>query len=129
MGRRQKNIPSDRPETWKGCKYLGSLLDIRRDITRIMPNASEKFSSICIAPRLEDGTKMKIFNTLIRPLFLFLYNSKIWTLTDAMTESMYSLHRRILRIAINVKYPAIVKRERVYTQTEEKEWSWIIKSC
>jgi hypothetical protein len=74
---------------------------------------------------MHDNTKMKIFNSLIAPIFL--YNSEIWSMTDTTAEAIDSYHRRLLRKVLNVIYPDIITSERVYQRTKEEPWSQTIK--
>ena len=116
------------PDEWTKCKYLGSLLDTQKDIARRKLNASiqlAKLSNIWTDSRMHDNTKMKIFNSLIAPIFL--YNSEILSMTATTAEAIDSYHRRLLRKVLNVIYPDIITSERVYQRTKEEPWSETIK--
>ena len=66
--------------------------------------------------RLSIGHKVRVYRTYIEPLR---YNSETWTLTSKLTDAIDSFHRRLLRIAINIKYPRIIKNEKLYALTQE----------
>ena len=55
--------------------------------------------------------------TYVEPILL--YNSETWTLTSTLEKEIDSFHRRILRIAINIRYPKILSNKKLYTLTKE----------
>ena len=56
-----------------------------------------------------------------------MYNSETWTLTKKMEEQLDSFHRRLLRIALNYRYPKIIKNSKLYTLTKEAPISETIR--
>ena len=48
-----------------------------------------------------------------------MYNSETWTLTQTLEKSLNSFHRRLLRIALNIKYPKIISSQKLYNITKE----------
>ena len=46
-----------------------------------------------------------------------LYNSELWTLTNSINNKLDAFHRRLLRYAIGVHYPKIIKNEDIYRIT------------
>ena len=67
--------------------------------------------------RLNNHHKIKIFRTYIETTLL--YNSETWSLTATLENSLNAFHRRLLRIAINARYPKIVSNEKLYKITNE----------
>ena len=113
----------------KKCKLLGSYLDTDTDIKNRKSkffNAAEQLKDIFFHPRLPHSTKAGAFNTYLSSIFL--YNSKLWTLTETALRNIDSFHRRVLRTyVLNTKYPEIVSNEEVYRITKQTPWSTIIK--
>ena len=115
----------EEPATWKSCKLLGSRLDTDTDINcrkaracQIMNDLKDKFNS----PYLSIKTKVKEFNTYVTTIFM--YNSELWALNKTQNQKIDSFHRRLLRQAINRKWPKTqYKNEDLYRITEEQPWS------
>ena len=59
---------------------------------------------------------------------IFLYNSELWTLTKTAENKIDSYHRRILRRAINVRWPNKISCEDLYNKTKQETWSGKIKT-
>ncbi len=117
------------PATWKKCKLLGSRLDHEEDIKcrKAQTYATmKKLSDIFTSKHLSIKTKMKQFQTYISTIFL--YNSELWALTPTDEKKIDSFHRRLLRQAINKKWPKKQHtNEELYSITGEKPWSINIK--
>ena len=73
---------------------------------------------------LQISLKMKIFDCLVRSVYL--YNSELWTVTKSIKSSINATHRRLLRIALNIKYPQIISNERLVEITKQTPWTKII---
>ena len=58
----------------------------------------------------------KIFS-YVEPVLL--YNSETWIMTQKQEELIYSFHRRLLRISLNIRYPKTISTEKLYTLTQE----------
>ena len=67
--------------------------------------------------RLSTHHNVKVFRTYIEPVLL--YNSETWTLTATLEKSLDAFHRRLLRIALNVKYPKVISSQKLYSLTRE----------
>ena len=113
--------PPPPPEpSYKNIKLLGTKLDTKKDIDSRKSKVWDrikKFSKYFKSKRLSIGHKVRVYRTYIEPLLL--YNTETWTLTSKLTDAIDSFHRRLLRIAINIKYPRIIKNEKLYTLTQE----------
>ena len=59
---------------------------------------------------LSASHKIRLFNCYVEPILL--YNSETWTLTEKMEESLDAFHRRLLRVALNIRYPKIIKNSK-----------------
>ena len=68
---------------------------------------------------------MRVFNACISSVFL--YNSELWALTPSIIDKVDSFHRRLLRKALNIKWPRIETNENLYNRTKVEKWSKIIK--
>ena len=48
-----------------------------------------------------------------------LYNSETWAMTENQEESLNAFQRRLLRIALNIRYPKIISNAKLYNITKE----------
>ena len=115
-------------ESWKKCKYLGSMIDTEADISRrknLSNIAMNKLQDIFKHKRLHHRQKLRIFNALVASIFL--YNSELWTVNKSINKSIDSYQRRLLRVVLNIIYPNIIKTEELYRKTRETPWSNIIQ--
>ena len=119
----------EEPATWKSCKLLGSRLDTETDIKcrkaracEVMKTLSDKFNS----KHLSIKTKIGEFRTYVTTIFM--YNSELWALNKTDEKRIDSFHRRLLRQAINKKWPKTQHtNETLYEITGERPWSETIK--
>ncbi len=115
-------------EKWRKCRYLGSLLDTELDIKRrktLAILACNQFQNSFNSKHIHLLTKMRIFNTFIGSIFL--YNSELWTLTKMLNNQIDSFHRRLLRRAINIKWPNKISNTNLNNITNQIPWSKNIK--
>ena len=76
--------------------------------------------------RLNIKTKIRIFNACVESIFL--YNSELWTLTKTAENKIDSYHRRLLRRAINIRWPNKISCEDLYNKTKQGKSSGKIKT-
>lgn len=115
-------------EDWRKCKYLGSLLDTKLDITRrkgLAMAAYNKLNHVFKNKKITTKTKLRVFNTYI--VSIFLYNSELWTLTKTLEGKIDCFQRSLLRRLLDIKWPKKVTNQDLYELTEEKTWSSKIK--
>ena len=112
--------------SWRNCKYLGSLLDTKSDIQRRKMLATETSKSLenIWKSKLTIKLKMTIFDCLVRSVYM--YNACLWAVTDTIQKQIDSTQRKLLRIAINIRYPKIISNEKLMEITKQKPWSQII---
>ena len=125
--REQYSVPSE-DGNWKKCKCLGSLLDTEEDISRrkgLTEDGMRNLEKIFESNRLSQKTKVRVFNAYISSIFL--YNSELCALTPSIINKVNSFHRRLLRKALNIKWPRIETNENLYNRTKVEKWSKIIK--
>ena len=77
----------------------------------------QKFNHFFRSKRLSIPHKIRIFKAYVETTLL--YNSETWALTATLEESLNSFHRRILRIAINIRYPKKISSKNLYILTKE----------
>jgi hypothetical protein len=58
---------------------------------------------------------------------VFLYNGELWTINKTTNKMIDGYHRRMLRNAINIKWPNKISSEDLYKKTEQKKWSETLK--
>ena len=65
----------------------------------------------------------------MRTLQVLSYNSETWTISKTTANIKDSFRRRLLRFAVNSRYPAKIsnENEKLYKLTKEKPWSQVIK--
>ena len=112
--------------SWRTCKYLGSLLDTKCDIQRrkILAIEASKLLEDIWKSNLTIKLKMKIFDCLVRSIYM--YNSCLWTVTVTMEKQIDAFQRKLLRIAINIRYPKIIKNTELIELTKQTPWSQMI---
>ena len=111
-------------DSWKSCKYLGSLLDTQKDIVRrkILTLDAMKTMNKIWRSKIRNTVKCRIFNACIAPIFLA--NSELWTVTETTnTKIIDPFQRRLLRQALNIKYPRKISNENLKKVTKLKKWS------
>ena len=115
-------IPKMKPPepTYKNIKLLGTKLDTQCDIQakkiRVW-DPIKRFKEYFTSKRLSIKHKVRIFRTFVEPILL--YNSETWTITTTLENSINAFHRRLLRIAINYRYPKIIGNDKLYQMTNE----------
>ena len=120
-------IEKDGDQHWRKCKYLGTMLDTTEDIKRrkrMANDAMQEIKHITKDKRLPTETKMRAFNAYTSSLFL--YNSETWTVSKTTADSIDSFHRRMLRNAIDVRWPNKISNINLYEKTKQKPWSSVI---
>ena len=112
--------------SWRKCKYLGTLLGTKEDFKRRKMIAMESIKSLkqIWESTLQISLKMRIFDCLVRSVFM--YNSELWAITKSIRSSINSTQRKLLRIAINIKYTQIISNERLMIYTKQTPWTKII---
>ena len=114
-------------ETWKKYKLLGTLLDTEEDVKRrkvLAMNVVNSMKEIFFG-EISIEVKVRSFNCYVSSVFL--YNCETWTLTKTLENTIDSLQRRLLRIAVlNVKWPNIATNDAVYAVTRQFPWSQVI---
>ena len=110
---------------WKKCKYLGSLLGNKEDITRRKQLACAAFNknkkSLC-SKDISLQIRLRIFQALIAPVFL--YNSEIWTFTKKEILKIDTFQRNLLRQVIRNRK---IKNTKLYNICQTKQWSLTIQ--
>ena len=104
---------------WRKCKYLGTLLDTGRK--RLAREAMDKIKFISKDRRLDIDIKMRAFNAYTSSVFL--YNSETWTVNKTTADSLDSYHRRLMRNAINIRWPNKISTTELYNRTQQTPWS------
>ena len=59
---------------------------------------------------------------------IFLYNSEIWTVTTTIESVIDSFQRRMLRNALNIRWPEIIRTSDLYDRTGQTPWSRVIRT-
>ena len=112
---------------WKSCKYLGSLIGTEEDIKRRKGLTHDNYhalESILKSKLVSEPVRIRIFRAYIESIFL--YNTKLWTLTNTLERSIDSFHWRLLRKVIHVTWPRVITNEELYKCTKVTTWSLII---
>ena len=114
-------------KSWKSCKILGSLIDTDTDIKRrkgLALDAIRKLDHYWKNNRTSIKTKLRIFNALIGSIFL--YNSYLWAMNSSREGAIDAFQRRLLRHAINIKWPRKISNEALQDLTKQTPWSQTI---
>ena len=114
--------------SYKNIKLLGTKLDTKKDIEARKSkvwNPIKKFRPYFKSNRLSPSHKTRLYKTYIEPLLL--YNSETWTLTQTLEKSLDAFHRKLLRIALNYRYPKKISSKNLYNLTKETPISQKLK--
>ena len=109
--------------SWRKCKFLGSLLGTKCDMQRrkiLAIEASKSLKNIWNS-NLTIKMKMKIFDCLVRSIYM--YNACLWTVTETIKKQIDAFQRKMLRIAINIRYPQIITNNKLIEITKQEPWS------
>ena len=90
--------------SWKSCKYLGSLLDTKEDLTRRKQLAHISFNNkknILTSNRISLTMRMRVFNSFVTAIFL--YNSELWTLNKKMEKEIDVYQRKMFRRLLKIR--------------------------
>ena len=114
--------------SWKTCKILGSLIDTKEDIKRrksLALVALNKLNDIWENKKIALNLKSKIFNSTIKPIFL--YNSELWALSNADEKQIDNFQRRLLRYMLCIKWPEKISTTDLKEKLKFESWSSEIK--
>ena len=106
--------------SYKNIQLLGTKLHTQNDIASRKAKVwqpLQKMNSYIKSKRISTQHKIRLFRTYTEPVLL--YNSEAWALTKTLEDSLNSFHRRLLRIALNIKYPKVISNEKLYKITNE----------
>ena len=108
-------------------KLLGSMLDTDSDMKRrkmLSLEAMKHMEHHWRNNRNTIKTKLRIFNAYITPIAL--YNSHLWSMNASREGAIDAFQRRLLRHAINIRYPRRISNEALMNMTKETRWSQAI---
>ncbi len=115
-------------ESWKNCKYLGSLLETDKDINRrkiLATNTYNQLKYIFENKKTSEKTKFRIFKSHVESIFT--YNCELWTLTKKHEESIDIFQRKLMRRILNLNWQDKVSNDKLYKRTNSVPWSQIVK--
>ena len=92
-------------ETWKKCKYVGSLIDTEEDIKRrkqLSMTSYNQHKNLLNSKKIKLTTRMRIFEAYITSIFL--YNSEVWSLNKNLENIIDVYQRNLLRKILDIKW-------------------------
>jgi len=113
-------------DSWKKCKYVGSLLGTKEDINRRIGITNSSYNTlepIFKSKKVSQSIKLRIFGALLESIFL--YNSEVWGLTKTLEDKIDTFHRRLLRKILNIKWTNNnwISNNQLYDITHQTQWS------
>ena len=75
---------------------------------------------------LSRNIKVRIFNACIAPIFLC--NAELWTTTSTINDTINAFQRRLLRYALNIKYPKTISTQKLKETLKYTDWSTYIST-
>ena len=106
-------------DEWKTCKKLGALLWDKADISRRRSLAAATFKKLdklwLHHQVVSQKVRVELFRAYVEPILL--YACGTWGYTSLELESLEAFHRRLLRRAINVRYPDSISNSALYKTT------------
>ena len=124
----QHEIERNGSDSWKKCKYLGSLLDTELDISRRKISATSAYNQlkqIFESKKVQISIEMRLLKSHVESIFL--YNSELWTLTKKLENTINVFQRNLLLKFLNIKWPNKISNKALYERMEIDEWSKTIK--
>ena len=115
-------------ESWKKCKFLGSIINTEEDIRRrkgITIGVYKQLDHIFKSRKIGNELKIRSFKTYICSVFL--YNSELWTLTKKLEEDIDIFQRKQLRKILGIYWPKKISNENLYDRTKVEPWSRTIR--
>ena len=85
-------------EKWKQCKFLGTQIDTETEIKRrkgLTISALRSLNKILRSDKISIKLKSRTFDVYASSIFLF--NSKIWTITRVDEDAINAFQRRLLK--------------------------------
>ncbi|XP_071841678.1 uncharacterized protein [Apostichopus japonicus] len=116
-------------DSWKKCKYVGSLLGTEEDINRrigITNGAFNTLSNIFKSKNISRKIKLRIFETLLKSNFL--YNCELWGTTKDLDCKIDTFQRRLLRNILIIRWTNNnwLSNDELYNETNQTPWSSIV---
>ena len=113
-------------DSWKKCKYVGSLLGTKEDINRRIGITNSSYNTlepIFKSKKVSQSIKLRIFGALLESIFL--YNSEVWGLTKTLEDKIDTFHRRLLHKILNIKWTNNnwISNNQLYDITHQTQWS------
>ena len=106
---------------WRKCRFLGSLLGNQEDISRRKQLASAAFyknKKTLTSNRISLKVRIRIFNALVKPIFL--YNAELWALKSTDIKKIDTFQRGFLRQIVRNKR---ITNARLYELCDLVPWS------
>ena len=85
----------------------------------------QKFEKTFNSKIISNVVKVRTFNIYIASVFL--YNSELWGLSKTDETEIDSFHRRVLRLALGVKWPRNLSNNKLLEITKAEPWSKMIQ--
>ena len=109
-------------ESWRKCKKLGTLLEDHEDIARRKSLATAASISLkkswSYGNRVALNKRIQLCNSMLKSVFFS--NSQTWALTKTDQQKIATFHRNQLRSIPNIRYPARISNQELYTRTESE---------
>jgi hypothetical protein len=137
---REKNLQANNTKTeeytinregdgsWRSCKYLGSLLDTKKDINRrkiLAIAAYNQLKKILESRKVSKEVKIRLFRSHIESIFL--YNCELWTTTKQLINEIDVFQRNMLRKIMEIQWQDRITNNQLYERTKVTPWSKTVK--
>ena len=119
------SISKNGDQSWRECKFLGSLLGNNEDIQRRKQLACAAFQNkkeSITSDRLSLEVRIRNFNAYVAPVFL--YNCELWALTEQQANKINTFQRRFLRKIVRCKY---TPNDTLYKLCKAEPWTTTVK--
>lgn len=111
--------------SYKNMFKLGNYLSNIKEFQRIKSSVTTSYQSLWPIwyhkNNINETTKINLYKSLVQSLFL--YNASAYNFTNTMLDKLDSLHRKQLRIIINIHYPMVITSINLYKRTKTKRIS------
>lgn len=124
----ERRVGNKKDEPWRRTRKLGSLIGDAEDLVKrktLACAALHKLNELWKRKdKVSETRRVKLYKSLVLPILT--YNCSTWALTSAALKELDCFHRKQLRRVLGIRYPRIIKNEKLYEKTQSVPLSVIV---
>ena len=109
-------------------KYLGSLMSDSNkafEERRRLAWASTRSLYPIFTSTVSEIVKVRLFQAMMESILF--YGCESWVFSKTLQQSIDASHRALLRAALNIRWPQMIRNEELYARSGAKTGSWIMR--